>query len=191
GRLGAHSGYVGDCSDTVFMSSRGGSVYDRTFMEGFVRPGFGLDNWTSRTNYTTYGLIPTGPATMSLYIQRNYAQPSQYLQRLELRIDGFASVHAGYGGGELITKALTFAGNELEINFATSAAGSLWAELQQPDGTPIPGFTLDDCDELIGDQIDRVVTWKGSGDVSALVGTPIRLRFVMKDADLYALRFRP
>lgn len=191
GHLGAHSGYVGDCSDTVFMSSRGGSVYDRTFMEGFVRPGFGLDNWTSRTNYTTHGLIPTGPASMSLYIQRNYAQPSQYLQRLELRLDGFASVHAGYDGGELITKTLTFAGKELEINFATSAAGSLWVEVQQADGTPLPGFTRDDCDELIGDQIDRRVTWKGSGDVSALAGTPIRLRFVMKDADLYALQFRP
>lgn len=28
------------------------------------------------------------------------------------------------------------------------------------------------------------------GDVSALEGKPVRLRFVMKDADLYALRFR-
>ncbi len=191
GRMGAHSGYVGDCSDTVFMTSRGGTAYDRTFMEGFVRPGFGLENWTSRTNYTCYGIIPTGPATMSFYIQRNYAQPSQYLQRLELRLDGFTSVHAGYDGGEFITRPFTFTGKELEINFATSAAGSLWAELQQPDGTPIPGFTKDECDEIIGDQVDRTVTWNGAADVSALSGAPVRLRFVMKDADLFAIRFRP
>ncbi|HOD51879.1 MAG TPA: hypothetical protein PKJ78_17710 [Candidatus Hydrogenedentes bacterium] len=189
-RMGANTGYVGDCSDTVFMSTRGGNVYDRTFMESFVRPGFGLENWTSRTNYTCYGIIPTGPATMSFYIQRNYAQPSQYLQRLELRIDGFASINAGYSGGEFITKPLTFAGKELELNFATSAAGSVWVELQQLDGTTIPGFTKDECDEIIGDQIDRVVSWKGNTDVSAWAGKPVRLRFVMKDADLFAIRFR-
>mgnify|MGYP002681993241 CR=1 FL=1 len=155
-----------------------------------LRPGFGLENWTSRTNYTCYGIIPTGPATMSFYIQRNYAQPSQYLQRLELRIDGFASINAGYSGGEFITKPLTFAGKELELNFATSAAGSVWVELQQLDGTTIPGFTKDECDEIIGDQIDRVVSWKGNTDVSAWAGKPVRLRFVMKDADLFAIRFR-
>ncbi|MFO7973996.1 MAG: hypothetical protein R6V12_05110, partial [Candidatus Hydrogenedentota bacterium] len=190
-RLDANKGYVGDCSDTVFMSTRGGNVYDRTFMESFVRPGYGMENWTSRTNYTCYGIIPTGPATMSFYIQRNYAQPTQYLQRLALRIDGFASIYADYDGGEFITKPFVFAGKELEINFATSAAGSIWIELQQADGSPVEGFTKDDCDEIIGDQIKRVVSWKGNTDVSAWADKPVRLRFVMKDADLYAIRFRP
>lgn len=190
-RLGANTGYVGDCSDTVFMSTRGGNVYDRTFMESFVRPGYGMENWTSRTNYTCYGIIPTGPATISFYIQRNYAQPTQYLQRLELRVDGFASIYADYDGGDFITKPFTFAGKALEINFATSAAGSIWVELQQGDGAPIEGFTKDDCDEIIGDQIEREVTWKGNADVSAWAGKPVRLRFVMGDADLYSIRFRP
>ena len=40
-----------------------------------------------------------------------------------------------------------------------------------------------------GDALDRVVGWKGNGDVSSLAGKPIRLRFVLSDADLYALRF--
>jgi len=35
------------------------------------------------------------------------------------------------------------------------------------------------------------VTWNGAADVSALSGAPVRLRFVMKDADLFAIRFRP
>jgi hypothetical protein len=33
--------------------------------------------------------------------------------------------------------------------------------------------------------------WKGSENLSALAGKTIRLRFVMKDADLFALRFQP
>ena len=189
-KFGANSGYTGDCSDTVFMSTRGGSTYTRTFMEAFVRPGYGLSNWTSRTNYTCYGIMQTEPDKMSLYIQRNYAQPSQYLQRLEFRTDGFVSVNASYAGGEMTTKPLTFAGGSLVINFSTSAAGSVWIELQDENGAPIEGFTQADCDEMIGDQIERTVTWKGNADVSALVGKPVRLRFVMKDADVYSLQFK-
>ena len=44
--------------------------------------------------------------------------------------------------------------------------------------------------ETVGDAIEREVRWKGGADVSALAGRPVRLRFVMKDADVYALRFR-
>jgi hypothetical protein len=41
---------------------------------------------------------------------------------------------------------------------------------------------------VIGNEIERAVEWKG-GDLSALAGKPVRLRFVMADADLYAVRF--
>jgi len=33
------------------------------------------------------------------------------------------------------------------------------------------------------------VRWKQGADVGALAGKAVRLRFVMKDADLFALRF--
>lgn len=188
--LGDTARYSGDCSDTVFMTSRGGIRYDRTFMEGFVRPGVGLSNWMSRTNYPSYGLVPTGPATMAFYIQRNYAQPTHYLQRMILRTDGFASVHAPYEGGEMRTKPLIFAGGSLAINYSTSAAGSVWVEIQDAEGKPLTGFTREDADEIIGDEIERTVTWKDNADLSALAGKPIRLRFIMKDADLYAIRFK-
>ncbi len=112
--LGGDAGYSGDCSDTCFMTSRGGSVYDRTFMEGFVRPGLGLNNWSSRTNYTTHGMLPTGPGEISLFIQRNYGQPSHYLERLTLRTDGFASLHAPYTGGEALTKPFRFKGEKTD-----------------------------------------------------------------------------
>jgi hypothetical protein len=34
-----------------------------------------------------------------------------------------------------------------------------------------------------------IVPWKQGSDVSKLAGQPIRLRFVMREADLYAFRF--
>jgi hypothetical protein len=127
---------------------------------------------------------------MSIYVNRHYAQLSWHIQRCVLRIDGFASVNAPHAGGEMVTKPLTFSGRTLQVNVATSAAGSVRAELQTPDGKPIPGFGLSECPEIVGDRIEHIVAWKGGTDVSSLAGRPVRARFVMKDADLYAIRFR-
>ncbi len=188
--LGIQESYGGDCSDNVLMTSRGGNHYDRTFMEAFIKPGIGMENWTSRTNYPARGIVPTGEKEMSIYIQQNYGQPTGYLKRYTLRPDGFISVNASYKGGELITKVFTFTGKELFLNFATSAAGSVRVGIEDEKGRPMPGFTLDDSAELIGNMLDRVVRWKESSDISTLAGSPVRLRFFMKDADLYAIEFR-
>lgn len=189
-RLGIVGSYFSDLSEACLMTTRGGDRYDRTFMESFVRPGQGEANWVSRTNYPALGIVPTGENEMSLYVQRHYAQPSHHLQRLTLRSDGFVSVNAPYRGGEMVTRPLTFSGKQLTLNFATSAAGQIQVEIQDAAGRPIPGFTLADCPPFYNDQLDYVVAWKNGGDVSRLAGKPIRLRFVMKDADLYAIRFR-
>lgn len=98
-------------------------------------------------------------------------------------------MNAAYAGGELLTKPLKFAGRTLTINFATSAVGSVRVEIQDAAGKPIPGFAAADCLEAIGDEIERTVRWKEGEDVSSLAGQPVRLRCVMKDADLFALRF--
>ncbi len=188
--VGVDPGYFHDISEAIFMTSRGGMVYDRTFMDGYVRPGLGFENWTSRTNYPALNVIQTGPAEMSFFVQRGYGQPGHHLSRFSLRLDGFASLHAGYAGGEMITKPFQFTGSELAINYATSAAGSIRFELQDESGEAIPGYTLADSREIIGDQISRVVTWSGGSDVSALAGQTVRMRVVLRDADLFAFRFR-
>ena len=183
-------GYFKDCSDNVLLTSHGGNRYDRTFMEAFVRPGIGPENWTSRTNYPALNVIPTGPSEMSLYVQHRYGQPTHHLRRYTLRTDGFASVNAPYQGGELVTKPFRFTGTNLLINFATSAPGGLRFEIQDKDRKPIPGYALEDSLEVIGNEIERRVAWKDGRDVGRLAGQTVRLRVVMKDADLYALRFK-
>ncbi|HJT77335.1 MAG TPA: hypothetical protein VJ739_09065 [Gemmataceae bacterium] len=184
-------GYFKDCSDGVLITTRGGDRYDRTFMEGFLTPGIGPENWVSRTNYPARNVVQTGPHAMSFYANENYGQPTSHLRRYSLRLDGFAAAVAPYADGELRTKPLTFAGKELALNFATSAAGGIRVEIQDAAGTPLPGFTLADSVETIGNEIERAVRWKWGADVSRLAGKPVRLRFVMHDARLYALQFRP
>jgi hypothetical protein len=106
-----------------------------------------------------------------------------------LRLDGFISLHAGHEQGEFSTKPLKFAGNQLELNYSTSGAGRIQVEIQDEDGRPIPGYTLEESSVVYGDDISRIVTWGDSSDVSKLAGKPVRLRFVMNEADVYSLRF--
>ena len=178
-----------DCSDAAFMTSRGGTLYDRTFMGVFVRPGPDTLNWVSRNNYPLQGVVPTGPEEMSIYVARHYGHPSWHIQRMTLRTDGFASLNAGYSGGQMVTKPLRFQGSQLEINYASSAAGGLRVEIQDEAGKPISGFSSEECPEIIGDEISRIVSWEKGSNVASLSGNIVRLRFVMKDADLFSLRF--
>ena len=112
------------------------------------------------------------------------------LRRFTLRLDGFVSAHASAKGGELITRPFVFDGSQLSLNFATSAAGSVWVELQDGRGRPMHGYKLSDCDELFGDTVDRIVTWQGKTDVSSAIGKTVRLRFFLRDADLYSFQFQ-
>jgi len=188
-QLGVNPKYYKDCSDAIFMTSRGGSQYDRTFMESFIRPGIGLENWVSRTNYPALNVLQTSPTEMSIYVNQDYAQPTAHLRRYSLRLDGFASAHASFAGGELITKPVIFSGKRLFLNFATSAAGSIRIEILDTESNPIDGFTLADSPEIIGNEIERAVNWKNARSLEQLIGKPIRLRFVLQDADLYSFRF--
>jgi hypothetical protein len=193
--IGVNAGYFKDTSDAIFMTTRpveGGDhfgFYDRTFLEGFIRGGIGAQNWVSRTNYPSLNVVPTGPNEMSVYVNQDYAQPTAHMRRYSMRVDGFASLHCGYAGGHAITKPVLFAGREFSLNFSTSAAGGVKVGFEEVDGTPIPGFSVEDCVMQIGNEIDRRVSWKSGRDVSALAGKPVRIRFSMKDADLFSFQF--
>ena len=90
----------------------------------------------------------------------------------------------------MTTRPLTFAGDRLEVNYSTSAAGSIRVELQDADGSALPGYGLDECRELVGDDIERDVAWESGSSVGGLAGRPVRLRVAMRDADMYSFRFR-
>ncbi len=96
-----------------------------------------------------------------------------------------------YEGGEFVTPFFTFTGAQLSLNYTTSAAGSIRVEVQDAAGKPIKYFSAKDCTPLIGNETDRFVYWERIPKLSKLQGKPIRLRFIMHDADLYSLKFEP
>lgn len=183
--LGVNPKYYKDCSDAVFMTSRGGNQYDRTFMESFIRPGIGLENWVSRTNYPALNVLQTSPTEMSIYVNQDYAQASAHLRRYTLRLDGFASATAPFEGGVLMTKPFTFSGEQLYVNFATSAAGSIKVYLLDAED----GAVLESSLDIIGNEIERVVRWDGAASIQQFAGRPVRLKLVMQDADIFSFRF--
>ena len=105
------------------------------------------------------------------------------------RLDGFMSADAAYTGGWLVTPPITFAGDRLELNINCGATGYARIELRDENDVPIKGFSGEDCDLIQGNHIRYTVTWKGSSNVSALAGKTVRLRFTMRNTQLFAFQF--
>ncbi len=177
-------------SEATFMTSRDGLHWHR-HLEAFIRPGLGRERWTERSYMVTRGLIATTPEEISLYWMEDYRRPAPRIVRGTVRTDGFASVNAPHSGGELVTKPLVFEGERLVLNASTSAVGSIRVEMQDEGGRPLPGLELAKCPEMFGDEIEMPVPWPAGGGMRAWAGTAVRLRIVMRDADLYSLRFAP
>lgn len=183
-------------TEGLLMTSRDGVTFKR-WSEAFLPPGIERPGtWNYGHQYIAWHLVETksslegAPDELSLYATESFwTGKSSELRRYTMRLDGFVSIHAPMSGGEVVTKPLTFTGQALTMNFATSAAGSVKVEIQDADGKPMPGFTLGDCEEHFGDSPARTVVWKNGSAVGALAGKAVRLRFVLQDADLYALKF--
>jgi hypothetical protein len=188
--------YGAAVTDGLFMSSRDGKTF-RRWNEAFIRPGPRAEgSWAYGDMYQAWGMIETesdlrsAPPELSFFATEGYWRgDSTSFRRYTLRMDGFVSVNAAFSGGEFVTKPLTSDGSRLTLNMSTSGAGSIRVEIQDVDGVPIDGYALDDCHDVIGDEIERTVSWVGGADVSSLAGRPLRLRFKLSDADVYAMRF--
>lgn len=183
-------------TEGLFMSSRDGVRFKR-WNDAFLPPGIEREGtWNYGHQYIawhpveTKSALPGAPNELSLYATESYwTGTSSALRRYTLRLDGFVSINAPMKGGEMITKPFVFKGSKLSINFASSAAGGIEVEIQDVDRKPIDGFARTEAEAQFGDSLERVVTWKNGPDVSALAGRPVRLRFVLKDADLYSFHF--
>jgi hypothetical protein len=109
--------------------------------------------------------------------------------RATLRLDGMVSLQAGKQETAILTKPLVFRGRELVVN-VDCAAGQLRVELLDKDGHPLPGLTAEQSDVFRGDSVRHVITWAGRGDVAALAGQPIRVKFFLTNGHLYSFQFR-
>lgn len=197
-RMGVNARYGTAVTDSVYITSRDGRRF-RQSNDVFLRPGLRTrHNWSYGDNYLAWHVVETRssrddePRELSLYATESYfTGRDSRLRRFSLRIDGFGSVHARSDGGDCWTKPLVFVGDELSLNCATSAAGTIRVAVLTADRSPIPDYGLEACDLVYGDTLDRRVSWRGDASVTRLAGRPVVLHFELREADLYSLKFEP
>jgi hypothetical protein len=104
-----------------------------------------------------------------------------------LRLDGFASLDASYGGGSVTTKPFRTHGRQLYVN-AKADSGRLRVEVLDESGQAISGFGRDDCQVMQVDQVNEPISWQANTSLDSLKDRPIRLRFHLENVRLYSFR---
>lgn len=192
--------------DTHFASSRDGIEWERR-REPYIAAGYhdGLD---LRLVSLAQGLIRRGRELHQYFIgwphthgrpvvwDKDMADREEWrkkdlggIYRATQRVDGFVSLDAGFPGGSFTTKPLTFTGNRLRLNLSTEGSGGVRVALLDESGKPLPGFAENDHDWINADAIDHEVRWKGDPDFGQHAGKPVRLRFELRNAKLFAFQF--
>lgn len=193
---------VPDTVDIHILTSRDGTQWQRPLREPLVSAGEPGSNWEGGV-YAGCGLAELTPGEWSLpigpkwhthnqghYLEGRPANPPDqgYLCRAIWRSDGFTSLEAPVQGG-CTTRPLAFRGSQLQVNVWTRFGGEVRIELAEASGAPIPGYAFDDCDPITGNAPCHVVAWHSNGDLTALRGQSLRMRFFLRRARLHALQF--
>ena len=142
--------------------------------------------------YTTWPWSHGGYRAMTDEEQRdpeNWGRSEYHLAKQ--RLDGFVSADAPAEGGTFETPLLMFEGDSLLLNIEVLLGGSAKVAILDENGIPLPGFGLEDCDLILVDDVDYIVTWNGEYSLPVLAGTPIGLLFEMSSTKLYAFQFVP
>lgn len=170
------------------MSSRDGVEF-RRWDEPVIPTTAPKDRDGNRGNYMAWGMLPLpgDQRNLSVYAtEGNRKFGPTRVRRFTYRVDGFVGIVAGKTGGELLTRPLLTASNNLVVNYKVQKGGSLRAELQDADGRPLKGFALADCKPLVGDEIEASIEWSGTNPQEAM--RSFRIRFVLENATLYSMR---
>ncbi len=207
--------------ETQISVSRDGVNWKR-----FPRPAYvgnGLhQGWPVNQAYLAQGMVRRGDEIWQYYFgteiyhsSYNRDESKSAVYRVVQRLDGFISADAPYDTfGTIITKPFTFKGNRLVLNIDTDALGYAQVGFLDEQGSPIPGYSVDDCIYINGDFIRTEVEWmknteqftgvspkteeelvelagrvRSDTDVSELAGKTVHLVFRMRGTKLYALQF--
>lgn len=186
--------------DIILLSSNNGLTFNRNH-EAWMKPGEYYTKWGSRSGMIGYGIIETtkdakncyNNEELSFFVNDGYYQKLCVLKRYTLRIDGFMYMRGNYvsdiKSNYLITKTITFKGNKLFINFRSSGIGFIKIELLDHKNEVLSDYNMNECDEIYGDNTHHLVKWKKKNDVSELTNIPIKIKFYIKDSDLYSFTF--
>ena len=105
-----------------------------------------------------------------------------------LRRDGFASLAAEERAGWVMTAPMICPGGRLHVN-ADASGGELAAAVIEQDGYHAPEYAAVRCAALDRDAVSHRLTWIERRDLDSLKGKEIRLKFYLRQADLFSYWF--
>lgn len=178
-------------SETEFLYSNDGLLFHR-FAEPIVRPGLDMRNWGKHSNAVQLGMIRLNEHQMLGLVLRHAGVKNHdpFLQTAIFRPDGFVALQPTDAEGTFTTKAFRLEAENLFLNYSASVDGGIDIEIQHKDGTPISGFTS----AHTGDSLFERATWHGDqkkfDTLRTLIGQVIRLKFHLRNAEIYTLQFQ-
>ncbi len=190
--------------DTSLAISRDGIHWQRPDRSPYISMGL-TDEWDANFLMMGVGMVRQGNRIYQYYngvdlthggtrgmTDEERAQWRRWgkIGRVVQRLDGFCSADADYNAGWLITPPIIFKGSRLRLNLNTSAAGSVKVAILDLEKRSFPGYSFDDCDEVMTNDVAHEMTWRGNPDISQLEGQPVRLFFLMNSTKLYAFQFQ-
>lgn len=168
--------------EPVLMTSRDGMTFHR-YPDAVVPRTAPKDRNHNRSNYMTWGMLqlPGRPHEISVYATENYYETTPgRVRRFVYRVDGFVALRGSTAGGQVVTRRLRSTGRRLFLNHLVRPGGTLTVEALDDAGTVVGKSA-----PLSGSGVDAPVEWERD---PGLGGGVFRLRFTVKDADLYSLK---
>ena len=121
---------------------------------------------------------------------RELSRDGHHLCLATLRLDGWVSLTAGVYTGIVETKPVFSMVPYLSINACCRPGGFVEVEVTDTAGQPLDGYERESCRRFTGDAVRHRVRW-AERDAVNVEPRGIKLRFHLRDADLYGFRFEP
>ncbi|MFH1007738.1 MAG: hypothetical protein V1800_09585 [Candidatus Latescibacterota bacterium] len=168
-----------------------------------------IEPWDG-TNYATAQVLPSGAPIVrgdEIWVYYNalrfrghrelfknmdpaFFEDQNALCLAKMRLDGFVSLDAKEEG-RLVTKPLVLSEGKLHVNVDASY-GALRAEILDAETLEtLDGFSVAENVPITGDHIRVALSWRGKGVLPRTHRKPVRLRFVLRKAQLYAFSVAP
>jgi hypothetical protein len=170
--------------EPILMTSRDGTLFHR-YADAVIPRTAPKDRNHNRSNYMVWGMfqLPGQSKEISVYGTENYYERTPgRVRRFTYRVDGFVALRGGADGGQVTTKPLQFKGQQLLLNYVVKSGGMLKVEVLDKSGN-----VIGKSEPLNGDAVDAPVSWTQQPNLSNGAAS---LRFHLKNADVYSLRFK-
>jgi hypothetical protein len=188
-------------NDLCIAFSRDGFHWDRSLRDPFIGVSERQGDWNWANVQSAGGCCTIVGEQLYFYVSGRQGIPGSDLPGrcstglATLRRDGFASLSDQWPEGRpreirgadrssLVTRPLRFRGTHLFVN--ADAPGDIRVEILDRAGQVIAPFAAAQCEPVRGDSTRHQVRWRNAPGLQEISSQPVRFRFVLNRAHLYA-----